>query len=378
MDFKPFCNTEIIFLSKEAMKEKLLSLSATYVVLVMSESSAVRWNMAPFIEALRTKYESVQGTLTWIKKVASNPTQRDVSDALQQIGDCTIDLIFAFGGGSAIDIAKGISAFHGSSYDEEGITQSIKQKHYKEKIEFADIVAIPSTAGTGSEVTQWATIWDVNKTGKFSIDDPRLKPKMSLIVPELTLTLSSKLTLSTGLDAMSHALEAYWSKHTTPLVQEISYRAVEIIIKNLKTAVEQPYNISVRKMLCKASVLAGLAFSQTRTTACHSISYPLTILFDMPHGLAAAITLNAIGKINKGHFLNDDELFSLFEGFDGSIKNWIDNTCEGVIDLRLSAFGVAEKDIETVVDRAFTGGRMANNPVDLSVDDVAAILRSVL
>ena len=124
-------------------------------------------------------------------------------------------------------------------------------------------------------------------------------------------------------------------------------------------------------------MLAGLAFSQTRTTACHSISYPLTMLYGVPHGFAVAMTLDAVAEINKGNFKNSDEILSLFNQF-GSIKKWIDKVCEDVVDLRLSSFGITEKDLPTIVRNAFTGGRMDNNPVDLSNEDVLGILKSIM
>lgn len=380
MSYKPFCSTEIVFSNKEEMIQRLISLNVTNIVLVMSESSALRWNMVSFINKLKYRCEALNGTLTWINKVSANPTQEDIIESLYQIGNKKVELIIAFGGGSSIDLAKGISAFYNieknKNYSLDEITDGIKNKNYLDK-EFIDIIAVPSTAGTGSEVTQWATIWDKNKTGKFSIDAPVLKPKMAIIVPELTLSMPVEMTISTGLDAICHAIESYWSKHTNPVVQEIAYRAVEILSLNLRKAVEEPGNIIIREKLCRASLLAGLAFSQTRTTACHSISYPLTMLYGVPHGLAASITLDAVGKINKGHFENDNELFSLFNNYEG-IKNWIDFVCQGVIDMRLSSFGITEMEIPLIVDNAFTGGRMDNNPVDLKRKDVFEILKSIL
>jgi len=367
-------------MSKKEMIRKLLSLDVVNIVLVMSESSVLRWNMISFIDNLQNKCKVLNGSIIWIKDIGANPTQKDIIKALQQIGEKKVDIIIAFGGGSSIDLAKGISAFYSiernNNYTVNEITDSISQRKYSNK-GFIDIIALPSTAGTGSEVTQWATIWDYNKTGKFSIDHPMLKPKNAIMVPELTLSMPTKMTISTGLDAICHAMESYWSKHTNPIVQEIAYRAVEIVIQNLRKAVEQPDNIIVREKLCKASLLAGLAFSQTRTTACHSISYPLTMLYGIPHGLAAAITLDAVAKINKGHFLNDKELFSLFNKY-GSIKNWIDMVCDDIIDMRLSSFGINEKDISLISNNAFTGGRMDNNSVDLNVGDVVDILKSIM
>lgn len=380
MNYKPFCSTEIEFSDKQELKQRLTSLEIANIVLVMSESSAFRWDMIKFVEALQAQCNSLGGRLIWIKSISKNPTQKDIIKALQKVGESKVELIIAFGGGSGLDLAKGISAFHNkdknANYTIDEITASIKKKNYANG-DCIDIIAVPSTAGTGSEVTQWATIWDANEPAKFSIDHPALKPKLAIIVPELTLTMPAKMTLATGLDAMCQAIESYWSKHTTPIVQETAYRAVEIVIQNLRQAVEQPENILVRENLCKASVLAGIAFSQTRTTACHSISYPLTSLYDVPHGLAASITLDAVGKINKGSFKNDEALFTLFDEY-GGIINWIDLVCKGVLEMRLSAFDISEKDIPIIVENAFTGGRMDNNPVDLSRANVEKILTSVL
>ena len=380
MTYKPFCDTEIIFSNKEELIQKLISLDVANVVLVMSESSALRWGMTDFISNLKIKCESVGGRFTWIKIVPANPTQKDVIEALKQVGNTMVETIIAFGGGSGIDLAKGISAFYdierNENYTIDDITDRIKNKTYPVGKRI-DIIAIPSTAGTGSEVTQWATIWDEEGESKFSIDHPVLKPRLAIISPDLTISVPAEMTLATGLDAMCQAIESYWSKHTTPVVQEIAYRAVELVVQNLRQAVDQPEDIVAREKLCRASVLAGLAFSQTRTTACHSISYPLTMLYNVPHGLAASITLDPVGKINKGHFENDDVLFGLFDQYDG-IGNWIDIVCEGVIEMRLSAFGMKEEDISIVVDKAFTGGRMDNNPVELYKDDVSRILEAIM
>lgn len=376
----PFCSTEIIFSSKKELVDKLLSLKLANVVLIMSESAAFRWNMIPFIVDFEKNCKKLNGTFIWIKYVPSNPTQDDITYTLRQIGNKKIDIIIAIGGGSCIDLAKGISNFYNvnknNEYNINEITENIKYKEYKNK-KFVDIIAVPSTAGTGSEVTQWATIWDKNNLKKYSIDNHMLKPKMAIIVPELTLSMPEKITLSTGLDAACQAIEAYWSKQTTPLVQEIAHRAIELIVNNLRRAIENPHDINVREKLCKASVLAGLAFSQTRTTACHSISYPLTIFYGIPHGIAAAITLDAVGQINKGHFKNDSELYEIFNQF-GGIKNWINIVADGVAVMRLSAFGITEKDIPLIVDNAFTVGRMDNNPVILSREDVKDIILNIL
>lgn len=380
MTYKPFCSTEIVFSNKEKMKERLLSIESVRLVLVMSGSSATRWEMLPFIRTMEGRCQSKNGSFVWINAVSANPTQKNIVDALHRIGKRYIETIIAVGGGSAIDIAKGIAAFQDASKNEtrtlDEITESIKGGAYKGR-KYPEIIAVPSTSGTGSEVTQWATVWDERKACKFSIDAPGLKPVLALIVPELTASMPPSMTLSTGLDTMCQAIEAYWSRHTTPLVQEIAYRAIQLVIAFLQKGLDEPRDLETRENLCRASVLAGLAFSQTRTTACHSISYPLTLMFGIPHGLAASITLDPVGQINRGHFPNDDELFALFEPF-GGIAGYIDSACEGILRMRLAAFGVTASDIPKIVENAFTAGRMNNNPVVLSKDDIFDILLDVL
>ncbi len=376
MKFNPLCSCETAFANLSQMKQRLLSLEAKHLLLIMGKDAADWWDLHSFIGQLGERY-----TFHWIQTDVANPDQNDVKDALAQVGDAALDVIVAIGGGSVIDLAKAVSAFYdpkkNASYTVEEITEAIKTKSYRNKTDFVDIIAVPSTAGTGSEVTQWATVWDCSKTSKFSIDAPQLKPVLALIVPDLTMTLPKKLVLSTALDAVSHAVEAFWSKHTNPLVKDLSLESVRVITSNLKAALSDLQNASLREKLCRGSLLAGLAFSQTRTTACHSISYPLSFLHGVPHGFAAAMTLSQVAYINREKTANYDELEAVFAPF-GGIQSWIDGVCDGILQLRLHSFGIGEEDIPNIVHHAFTAGRMDNNPVDLTEGDVQRILQNIL
>ncbi len=371
-----FCNTEIVFSDKSTAEDLLLSRTGENVVLLLSESADMRWGLKTF----RNSLEKQSNIYVWVKSVPANPTQNDILQVLRIIGGQYIDTVIAIGGGSTIDLAKALSIFSNSeknnTYTLDEISACIRNKSYVAG-SCIDIIAVPTTAGTGSELTQWATIWDANKLGKYSIDVPELKPRLALIVPEFTLSLPPIITLSTGLDALSHAVEAYWSKHTTPLVQEIACRSIEIILENLKKTIQYPSNLLYREKMCRASVLAGLAFSQTRTTACHAISYPLTQLYGVPHGIAAALTLNGVSIVNKGHFPNDDELFCLFEEYSG-LEMWLKNTCDPYVTLSLGFYGIQKDDIDGIVAASFSSGRMDNNPVALGKDDIYKVLFSLL
>ena len=375
MKTKPFCSAEIVFSDLEKLKERLLSLPVKNILLIMGAAGEDWWNLHSFLQEMSKRY-----TVTWLKTDVANPDQRDVCAALAQIGDAPVDVILAIGGGSVIDLAKAVSAFYdkdkNGSYTVEEITQSIRSKSYQNKQEYLDIIAVPSTAGTGSEVTQWATVWDCGKTSKFSIDAPELKPALAVIVPELTMTLPKKLVLSTALDAVAHAMEAFWSRHTNPMVKDLSLQAIRVVTANLKDALENPQDRALREKLCRGSLLAGLAFSQTRTTACHSISYPLSFLHQVPHGFAAAMTLAQVAAVNEPATENFDELAAVFAPY-GGIQQWMDSVCQGVLELRLHTFGITQQDIPNIVHYAFTAGRMDNNPVDLTQEDVASILGAI-
>jgi len=374
MKYNPFCSTDIQFMTKVEMENELTKITNLNLVLILSDSSAVRWKFHEFIKMLERK-----NNLIWISEVNPNPTQEDILKTYEKTGLEKIDLIIAIGGGSAIDLAKGISAFYEYRHHKltiDIITSELKDKSYIRKDGFIDILAIPTTAGTGSEITEWATIWDINKNEKFSIDHRKLKPKKTLIIPELTLTLSPELTLSTGLDALSHAMEAYWSKHTNPLVQDLAYRSIQLIVDNMLKVLDDPHNLIGRECMCRASVLAALAFSHTRTTACHSISYPMTMLYGVPHGFAVAMTLNEVANKNKGNFPNDQALFEIFQKF-GGIQSWLDIVCGGIVNLKLSGFGISKQDIDKIVNNSFTGGRMDNNPIQLSIEDVREMLINI-
>ena len=364
----PFCSTEIRFMTSVEMQEHLLSLKLENVVLLLTESGEKRWVLSSFVQDL----EASMSSFVRITNIPSNPTSEDIADALNHIGSNPVDVILAIGGGSCIDLAKGISAFYPSSNSSsnETVLAQIQDKSYTSCIGI-DIIAIPTTAGTGSEVTQWATIWDKNEKKKYSIDCPQLKPNVAYIVPEFTLSLSAELTLSTGLDALSHAVEAYWSRFTTPLVQDIAYRAVELIVNHLREVVDSPDDLSLREKICRASLLAGLAFSQTRTTACHAISYPLTMYYGIPHGFAVALSLAGVAEINRGHFPNDSELFSIFEEW-GGIQGWLDFVCKEIVCLRVGSFGV--DDIDLIASSAVGNGRVENNPVVLFKSDIIQLL----
>lgn len=361
------------YLTARGLEEALAARPQRRPGVVVSASQAARAGLEDF---LRRRED--EGWL-WLRGVDPNPTEETVQRALAAARAHGIDGLVAIGGGSAIDLAKAVSALWGLPGLEAApaVLDAVARKAYKDNAANAlPIIAVPTTAGTGSEVTQWATVWGAADGAKYSVDAPCLLPAEAWIVPELTLSLPPRLTLATGLDAVAHASEAYWSRHSNPLVQSVAVRAIESMVRWLPEALKAPGDLALRTRLSTGALLAGFAFSRTRTTACHSISYPLTAMFGVEHGFAAALTLAPVAEANAAA-VNLGDLREIYAPH-GGMQAWLDGVCGGLVRLRLSNWGIAEKDIPAITQNAFTAGRMDNNPVDLSPTDVEAILRQVL
>lgn len=373
MAYSDFCRTNIMFMSKEQLQEWCGALEYNKIVLVMSESAGIRYNLANLAELLGEKREVV-----WMKESVTYPTQETLLNGIAYLREFEPEAILAIGGGSAIDFAKAMKVFWGLKEIDtiDDVTEVLKKKRQNGANDI-DIIAVPTTAGTGAEVTQWATIWDYCNRCKYSLDMSALKPDVAIIVPELTVGTSRELTISTGLDSLAHAMEAYWSKKTNPLVRQLARTSIELTIQYLKKIVEEPYCVAWREKQCLAAVLSGLAFSMTRTTACHSISYPLTMHEQIPHGIAVAMTLAQVAEYNSGSYPEEEMLMELFSPY-GGIRGYLEGICGDTVSLRLRDYGIAEENIKDIVEASFTLGRMDNNPREVSKECVEKFLKYTL
>jgi len=377
--FGGFCPIEFRCFTKDEMVDALCEYpEGSKMVLLMDEFLVKLNNLECLVERMGKRYD-----FTWISKVNGNPTQKDVKDTLEKIGRGKPSKLVAIGGGSTMDLTKACSAlfynFEKGDLSIEEITDLIKTKKYRENPETIDIISIATTSGTGSEITKWATIWDVNKTAKFSVDDVKLYASETYVVPELTYKAPKTLVLSTGLDAFCQALESFWSKPSTPISRAVSIMAMMTMKESLKDALSDDPAVSKkgRDGMALGSALAGIAFSNTRTTACHSMSYPMTMQFGTAHGFACAVTLDEVRKINRKIRPEIDEaMIKVFGDVDG-LKPWMDDVAAPVQPLRLSAFGIPKEAIPKLASAAFTAGRMDNNPADITEEMVVEILNNV-
>lgn len=243
--------------------------------------------------------------------VKSHPEFKDLEKTYEKIYKVDFDIIVALGGGSVLDGAKFFSV-----YDEDKsakfVTCLIKQ-NFKSGYKTKPIIAIPTTAGTGSEITPWATIWDMEEKKKYSLHLSELFSKVVLYDPNLTLSVPKTITIQTGLDTLSHALESIWNKNANEITVSSAVKSAKIIMEYLPKLANDLNNLSYREQIMKACMYAGLAFSNTQTALAHAMSYYITAHKGVDHGIACSFTLpllidNVIGK----HTFVDEALTDIF------------------------------------------------------------------
>ena len=231
-----------------------------------------------------------------ITSVAANPTVAHIVELTRRLPN--IDIVVALGGGSVIDAAKGMLALQALGEDTDALMAHLRDGNsLPAEMRPGSLIAVPTTAGTGSEVTRWGTIWGDDGI-KHSVNDPKLYPSRAVIDPALTLSMPEELTLSTGLDALSHAMESVWNRRHTAVSDALAEKAIAIIKADLLGVLGAPKELEGRRRIQTAALLAGLAMGTTQTALAHSVSYPFTANFGMPHGLACSFTLAEVARFN--------------------------------------------------------------------------------
>lgn len=234
-----------------------------------------------------------------IDTIKPNPTLKQLEELYKSLDFETFDVIVALGGGSVIDISKALSIYFDNpskNFFERIESMLVDGERYNDSI-YKPIIAIPTTAGTGSEVTPWGTIWDDVNKKKFSIHTKDLWCEVAICDPELTVTLPKELTIQTGLDALSHSLESIWNVNANPISSMYAQASISEVIDVLPKLVNDLTNLQLRERLMLASLKAGMAFSNTQTAIAHAMSYYMTLHKDIPHGIAVSITLPEIMQV---------------------------------------------------------------------------------
>ena len=245
-------------------------------------------------------------------KTVANPTTVNVDEALHMYLDNDCQAIIGFGGGSSMDCAKATAARIAKPHQSLAQMKGILKIHKKLPL----LIAIPTTAGTGSEVTCVSVLSDHANGKKAPIVSEGFYPAAAIIDPELTYTMPPQVTAGTGIDVLSHAIEGYWSKGHQPICDVLAMHAAELVFKYVYRAYRKPDDDEAREKMCEASLIAGLAFTLPKTTSSHACSFPLTNIYHIPHGEACGLTLDYFIRINaKGEGGERVEEFARRIGF---------------------------------------------------------------
>jgi len=319
--------------------------------------------------------------------VNPNPLDSDISKAVEVFKNQRCDGVIGLGGGSPLDAAKVIQvlAAHGGRVNDYDISTGGNQNI---KGPLAPMIAIPTTAGTGSEVGSCSVITSVEQGRKFLVCSPLLRPAIALLDPELTVGLPADLTAGTGMDAFTHCVEALVVKDFHPMCDAIALKGIEYIAQYLEIAVKEPGNIEARGYMQMAAMMGAVAF-QKDLGAAHSLSHSLSAVSHVPHGLANAICIVPVMKFNKKECLKEYAKVAACFGintFEMSDEEAADKAIEAVADLnkrigipkKLSQAGVEEKDLEELTQKAFLDGCHQSNPRKCTKEDLMNLYRQVL
>lgn len=316
--------------------------------------------------------------VSYFSHIEPNPSCESVDEAAALAREAGADCVIGLGGGSSMDVAKMVSCLvsnEGSVYD----YYSGGQRELKGRT--AALVCIPTTAGTGSEVTNVGVFTNRKKGVKMPMVHDLFWPDYAIIDPELTYTLPPSVTASTGMDAFCHAIEAYWNKESVPVCDMLSMGAMKLILENIRRAYEAPEDAKARGAMLTASLIAGISFSQTRTTGIHALSFPLTTEFGASHGTACAVTLPAFVRLCQGQEGAKMRSLACYLGYDSAeelAQALEELMAEMDMPVRLSQIGVKKEDLQHIAQVGLSAAIIHLTPAEMNEKSVLALLESIL
>ncbi|WP_322407365.1 L-threonine dehydrogenase [Idiomarina sp. PL1-037] len=314
--------------------------------------------------------------------VQPNPTVTNVKAGLDVLQKHQCDCVISLGGGSAHDCAKGIALVAtngGHISDYEGVDVSKKPQ--------LPLISINTTAGTASEMTRFCIITDPERHIKMAIVDQNVTPILSVNDPGLMVGMPASLTAATGMDALTHAVEAYVSTDATPITDACAIKAIEIIRDNLHEAVHNGTNMEAREQMAYAQFLAGMAFNNASLGYVHAMAHQLGGFYDLPHGVCNAVLLPHVQRYNSqvvaprlkdiGKALGADvQGLTDKEGADAAIAAIVQLSQSVNIPAGLEELGAKEEDFSTLADNAMKDACGLTNPIQPSHEDVVAIFKA--
>jgi alcohol dehydrogenase class IV len=337
--------------------------------------------LLPVIQTLLDSLKSKGVSVVIWNSISSEPTTTMLNDALRTYHLSGCDTVVGIGGGSVLDVAKLVATLHGSGQNIQsvfGIGKVIGRKTY--------LACLPTTAGTGSEVSPNAIIFDEIEQLKMGVISPYLVPDASYIDPLLTATVPPNVTASTGMDALIHCIEGYANLFAHPITDVYALQGIRLIGANLKGAYDNGNDLEARSNMALGSLYGGLCLGPVNTGAVHALSYPLGSDFHIPHGIANSLLLPYILEFNLPAMPDRYAQIAIALGAEsadsdmetaGRGLNIVIQLCHDCkIPLKLSEIGVPYDAIERMAKAAMTVTRLLkNNPIQLELKDALEIYR---
>ena len=336
------------------------------------------------LEPARASLIAAGFTVSVFADVVADPPEQVVHTAVEHARANGADLVIGFGGGSSMDVAKLVAVLAGSEQPLQQIYGIGNVKGQR-----LALVQVPTTAGTGSEVTNIAIV-TTGETTKMGVVSPQLYADLAVLDATLTLGLPPLVTAATGIDAMVHAIEAYTSKHKkNPLSDNLAREALRLLSRNLLLAVEDGNNLDARQAMLLGACLAGQAFSNAPVAAVHALAYPIGGIFHVPHGLSNSLVLPHVLRFNASHAapLYAELADIVVPGIKGSDEERTEGLIAAMqqiaqrtgIQTRLQEMGINEVDLDRLADDAMLQTRLlGNNPRELTRADARAIYAAAL
>ncbi|GAB1468132.1 iron-containing alcohol dehydrogenase family protein [Candidatus Cloacimonadota bacterium] len=359
-----YCPARIIFGDNAMQKgESYLTVLGTKALIVSGKTSAkLSGALGDLIDSLKRL-----GIGYYLfDEITENPILQDVIKGKNVMLEQGCDFVIGIGGGSPIDAAKAISLAAANNLTEDELYQ------IDTFLAAFPIVAIPTTSGTGTEATQYSVLTDPKTKKKAGFGHNKAFPQLSILDPRYTISLPKKVTLHTALDALSHLLEGLYSNQRSPMLYPLIFSGVEMIVKHLPIVLKDGQNLVSRTELMRASLYGGMVIAQGSTTLQHSIGYPLTSEYGVPHGLANAMVMEEI--MNLYQIAVKHELEQLFAATNMTKDQFFAWLKELPFDRQLN---ISDEFIERAVPQIMASRNMALNPIAVTVEDVGRILKKL-
>lgn len=384
MRFEFATATRIIFGAGALREAGKIAVELGRRALVVTGRSAAR--AGPLLDVL-----AAEGIGITIFSVAGEPTTEVARQGTEQARASACDLIVGFGGGSVLDTGKAIAALLANGGDSLDYLEVIGKGRPLTQPS-APYIAIPTTAGTGAEVTRNAVLLSQEHRVKVSLRSPLMLPRLALVDPKLTYSLPADVTASTGLDALTQVMEPYVSKRPNPLTDALCREGLRCAARSLRRAYEDGDDAAAREDMALVSLFGGLALANAKLGAVHGFAGPLGGMFPGPHGAICARLLPYAMEVNVRAVQERapeslvlrryDEIAQILTGdqsatADDGVK-WVRELCEALEVPRLSAYGLTAADFPLLIEKASVASSMQGNPIKLTPAEMEEILARAL